>query len=56
MRPQGRGRGGEGKRVRKEDTGSQKSRKYLTKKIESRVEEMNQKSHKQRRLFFLLKD
>lgn len=49
---QGRDRGGEGKEVRRKDPGLQKSKEYLTKKMQSRVGDTNQKSHKQRRLFF----
>ena len=52
MQPQGRDRGGEGKEVRRKDPGLQKSKEYLTKKMQSRVGDTNQKFRKQRRLFF----
>ena len=44
--------GEEKERGKGADAGSQKPKKYLTTKIQSRAEEMNQRSHKQRRLFF----
>lgn len=43
---QGRDRGGEGKEVRRKDPGLQKSKEYLTKKMQSRVGDTNQKSHR----------